>query len=153
MRAFLIFLLTLGVFVHAPAAEAVAGRVIKVLPLLLDQQGRVALSPSLIDRDAYQAELREHAGQVSGIRYDVKWSVKNVGEQKLKLRVELRGVNAINLPKTKTLETEVTPGRFSRWTELPLTGEEYKNFVAITAWRATLWSGDQQLGEQKSFLW
>ncbi len=153
MRALLIFLVAASTFVHATAAEAVAGRVIKVLPLLLDQQGRTALSPSLFDRDAYQAELRQHANLVSGIRYDVLWSAKNAAGQKLKLRVELRGVCGTNLPKTKTLEVEVIPGKYRQWTELPLTGEEYKSFDAITAWRATLWSGEQQLGEQKSFLW
>ena len=152
MRAILILLLTLGLFVTARAAAAVTGRVVKVLPLLLDQQGRVALSPSLFDRDAYQAQLRQHTNEVSGIRYDVEWSAKNSGE-KLKLRVELRGLSDANLPKVKTLETEVAPGYFRQWTQLTLSGDDYRKFGAITAWRATLWDGDQLLGEQKSFLW
>jgi hypothetical protein len=153
MRALLILLLTLGLFVHARAADAVTGRVVKVLPLLLDQQGRVALSPSLFDRDAYQAQLRQHTNEVSGIRYDVEWSAKNAGAQKLKLRVELRGLSEVNLPKLKTLETEVAPGWFRQWTPLTLAGDDYKSFGAVTAWRATLWNGDTLLGEQKSFLW
>jgi hypothetical protein len=153
MRATLILLLTLGLFAVAHAADAVTGRVVKVLPLLLDLQGRTALSPSLFDRDAYQARLREQTNQVSALRYDVQWSAKHAGENKLKLRVELRGIGAANLPKFKTLETEVAPGFSSRWTSLTLGGDEFKGFGAVTAWRATLWAGEQQLGEQKSFLW
>jgi len=153
MRALLILLLTLGLFATARAADAVTGRVIKVLPLLLDYKGRVATSPSLFDRDAYQARLRQLTNQISGVRYDVQWSAKNAGAQKLKLRLELRGVTEKNLPKLKTLETQVTPGWFSQWTEFPLAGADYKSFGGITAWRATLWNGDALLGEQKSFLW
>jgi hypothetical protein len=153
MRVFWILLLSLGLFVTARAADAVAGKVVKVLPFLVDQQGRIAKSPSLFDRDAYQAYLRAHPNLVSGIRYDVLWSAKNAGESKLKLRIELRGLDTSKLPKFKTLETEVKPGFFRQWTELTLSGEEFKNFGSVTAWRATLWDGDRQVAEQKSFLW
>ena len=153
MRALLILLLMLGLCGAAPAADAVTGRVVKVLPLLLDLKGRTALSPSLFDRDAYQAKLRQETNQISAIRYDVLWTTKNAGEDKFKVRLELRGVSTNSLPKFKTLEAEDTPGYFSRWTSLTLNGDEYKSFGAVTAWRATLWNGDQQLGEQKSFLW
>lgn len=153
MRALLILLLTLGLFAAVHAAEAVTGRVVKVLPLLLDQQGRTALSPSLFDRDAYQARLREHTNLVSAIRYDVQWSAQNAGENQLKIRLELRGVSTNSLPKLKTLESEATPGFPGNWTSLTLAGDEFKSFGAITAWRATLWHGGELLGEQKSFLW
>ena len=148
MRRILIALLlccSLAVF----AADAVAGKVVKVLPFLLDTQGRIAKSPSLFDRDAYQAYLHAHADEVSGIRYDV---LCNAGE-KLKLRVELRGAGERSTPKVETLEAEVAPGSFNNWTEIKLTGEDYKNFGTVSAWRVTLWNGDQQVGEQKSFLW
>jgi hypothetical protein len=153
MRAVSILLLMLGVCVTARAADAVTGKVVKVLPFLVDQQGRIALSPSLFDRDAYQAQLRQHTNEVSAVRYDVLWSAKNAGDASLTLRVELRGVNTNNLPEFKTLETTVTPGFFRQWTELLLPGDEYKKFGGITAWRATLWDGGQLLGEEKSFLW
>jgi hypothetical protein len=153
MRALCILFLAVGLAFVARAGEEISGKVIKVLPFYLDQQGQIAKSPSLYDRDAYQAELREHTNLVSGIRYDVLWSADNAKDTKLKLRVELRGVDAGNLPKFKTLETEVTPGYFRKWTELPLTGDEYKAFGGVSAWRATLWDGDRQLDEQKSFLW
>jgi hypothetical protein len=153
MRALLILLLTLGLCAAAHAADAVAGRVVKVLPLLLDLQGRAALSPSLFDRDAYQAKLRQETNQISAIRYDVQWAAKNAGEEKLKIRVELRGVSTNSLPKFKTLEADATTGFLDNWTSLTLAGDEYKSFGGVTAWRATLWDGDKLLGEQKSFLW
>ena len=153
MRALLILLLTLGLFVTVHAADAVSGRVIKVLPFLVDLKGRIALSPSLYDRDAYQAQLRQHTNQVSAMRYDVQWSAKHAGDAKLQLRLELRGLGEGNTPKFKTLETEVTPGFFSHWTQFTLDGEEYRKFGAVTAWRATLWADDQMVGEHKSFLW
>lgn len=153
MRVLWIFLFLSGLFVTAYAGDAASGRVIKVLPLFLDQSGRVALSPSLFDRDAYQAELREHTNLVSGVRYDVLWTASHAKDAKLTLRVELRGVGGSNLPKLQTLETNVVPGFFHRWTAFTLTGETYHQFNAITAWRATLWDGDRLLGEQKSFLW
>ena len=32
------------------------------------------ISPSLFDRDAYQAYLRQHTNEISAIRFDVLWS-------------------------------------------------------------------------------
>ena len=153
MRALSILLLTLGLLVTSHAADAITGRVIKVLPFLLDQQGRIALSPSLFDRDEYQAQLRQHTNQVSAIRYDVQWSAKHAGDTKLKLRLELRGLGEGNQPKLKTMEAEVTAGYFSKWTPFTLDGDEYRKFGAVTAWHATLWEGDRMVGEHKSFLW
>ncbi len=153
MRALSILLAILAFAISAPAAEAVTGRVVKVLPFLLDQQGRDSLSPSLFDRDAYQARLREHTNLVSAVRFDVLWKASKAPDEKIKIAVELRGVGTNSVPKLMTLETNVVPGHFRRWTELPLAGNAYKNFGTVVAWRVTLWNGDQQLSEQKSFLW
>jgi hypothetical protein len=134
--------------------QAATGRVIKVLPLFTDLQGRIAISPSLYDRDAYQVILRDHPEQRSGIRYDVQWKTKGPVWSQLKLRAQLRGVAQGNLPKELVLEKNVEAGgRFSHWTNLLLTGEDYKGLVEVTAWRVTLWEGDEMIGEQKSFLW
>jgi hypothetical protein len=135
------------------SAGAATGRVIKVLPHFLDLQGRHSLSPSLYDRDAYQARLRQHPDQRSAVRFDVQWKAKQAGGATLKLRAELRGIAHGNLPRQKVLEQEVKPGTFSKWTALTLGGEDYKDFGEVTAWRVTLWDGDHLLGEQKSFLW
>ena len=153
MRALLILLASLCVVVADHAANAVIGRGVKVLPFLVDQQGRIAASPSLFDRDAYQAYLREHTNEVSAVRFDVLWKATKAPEEKLKIAIELRGVGAKSVPTFTTLETNVVPGIFRRWTAIPLAGEGYKNFGRVVAWRVTLWNGGQLLGEQKSFLW
>ena len=137
----------------AAAIPAKTGTVVKVLPLFLDLKGHDALSPSLYDRDAYQAFLRQHTNDVSAIRFDVLWKASNAKGAKLKLRAELRGVGERGMPRQTVLETEVTPGFFRSWTSLTLGGDDLKKFGSLVAWRVTLLDGDQLLGEQKSFLW
>lgn len=153
MRRFFATLFLLGSFAAAFASDPVTGRVIKVLPLFLDARGRDAVSPSLFDRDAYQVYLREHTNEISAMRFDVLWKASNARETKLKLRLELRSVSTNSLPRQTLLEQTVTPGHFSRWSSLALAGADFKNFGELVAWRATLWSEDLLLAEQKSFLW
>ena len=152
MRRLLMIFLLLGSLGVGAAAEP-AGRIVKVLPMFLDQQGRDSLTPSLYDRDAYQVQLREHPKQRSALRVDVLWKAAHTGDVPLKLRVELRGLGTNNLPRQVTLEQPVTPGFFRKWTSLTLGGDDYRKFGDVTAWRVTLWAGDQMLSEQKSFLW
>ncbi len=137
----------------AAAPPAATGRVVKVLPLFLDREGHDAISPSLFDRDAYQAFLRQHTNEISAIRFDVLWKASNAKDAKLTLRAELRGIGNGGLPRLTVLETNVTPGWFRSWTSLKLGGDEFRNFGSLVAWRVTLWKGDRLLGEQKSFLW
>ncbi|HZL14278.1 MAG TPA: hypothetical protein VFC85_09065 [Verrucomicrobiae bacterium] len=153
MRRFFTILLLLGSLPATFAASAVTGHVLKVLPLFLDLKGHEAVSPSLFDRDAYQAYLRAHTNEISAIRFDVLWKASNADKTKLKLRIELRSVGGNQLPSRTILEKEVTPKFFRSWTSILLSGDDYKNFGHVVAWRATLWSGGQMLGEQKSFLW
>ena len=166
MRRFLTILLLSGSFAAASAKDAVtgagraaaapaakSGRVVKVLPLFLDLNGHDAKSPSLFDRDAYQAFLRQHTNEISAIRFDVLWKASNAKDVKLRLRAELRGVGEHGMPRQTALETEVTPAFFRSWTALKLEGDELRNFGSLVAWRVTLWNGGQLLGEQKSFLW
>jgi hypothetical protein len=142
------------VLAAGPPADAATGRVIKVLPHFLDREGRHALSPSLYERDAYQAQLRRHPEARSGVRFDIQWKARGAVYAPLRLRVELNGTAKGDRPSQTVLETEVKPGGwFSHWSSLPLTGEAYRKFGDVTAWRVTLWEGDRLLGEQKSFLW
>jgi hypothetical protein len=139
----------------ALSTEAAEGRLLKVLPQLLDLKGRHTTSPSLYDRDAYQAYLRLNPTNISGIRFAVQWKGGS-SDAPLKVRVEMEGIVQAKGPSTtkKVLEREVKPGGwFGRWTYIPLTGEDYAKFGSITAWRVTLWEGDRLLSEQKSFLW
>jgi hypothetical protein len=136
-----------------PAPAGMTARVVKILPLFLDTNNAVATSPSLFDRDAYQAKLRKHENDVSGIRFDVYWKAHNTHGTKLTLRLELRGVSTTGMPTQIELLRTVTPGFFHHWTSLTLNGLAYKQFGVLAAWRATLWDGNRLLNEQKSFLW
>ncbi len=153
MRRWLLSLFLMGSLSAAFAGDAVTGRVVKVLPFFLDLKGQEALSPSLYDRDAYQAYLRRHTDQRSALRFDVLWKTSDGGGAPLKLRVELRGIGEDGMPRRATLEQAVRPRFFRHWNSLTLGGADYKNLGELVAWRVTLWSGNQQLSEQKSFLW
>jgi hypothetical protein len=136
----------------ALASDPVTGRVLKVLPLFLDTNGVDAMSPSLFDRDAYQAQLRRHPEQVSAMRFDVLWKAQAASEP-LTLRAELRGVGDRALPTLITLQTNLIAKTTRHWTSLAIGGADYKKFGSLVAWHVTLWDGDKMLGEQKSFLW
>jgi hypothetical protein len=126
----------------------------KVLPHWLDSKGRHSLTPSLFDRDAYQAFLREHPAQRSTIRFDVQWKLKGASTAPLKLRVEARGVARGSLPATFVLEKDLKArGRFSNWAAVTLPDKDYQNLGDITSWRVTLLEGTIVLSEQQSFLW
>lgn len=136
-----------------PLAQAAEGKIIKVLPHLLDAQGRTTLSPSLYERDAYQAHLRKHPELCSALRFDIQWKQRGSSPDKLKLKLELRtskGTPAAPL----TIESAVqSDGWFSTSTGLVVAGEQYKTMGDVIAWRVTLWDGEQLASEQKSFLW
>ena len=155
MRGRLLLIATFCWFVSTAIPVAAAtGRVIKVLPQFLDKEGRHALSPSLYERDAYQAYLRKHPEEQSGMRFAIQWKSHGGVYSPLKLRVEIRGSVKDGLPTHTVLETEVKPGGwFSHWASLSLTGDTWEKSGQVTAWRATLWEGDELLSEQKSFLW
>jgi len=142
-------------FAASLPAAAASGGVIKVLPMFRDGQGRHSLSPSLYERDAYQAYLREHPEKRSGMIFEVQWKAKGPAVAGLLLRLELRGSSTEgHLPKELILEQPIEPGGwFSHWTGIPLATGPAKELGELTAWRATLWEGDRLLGEQKSFLW
>lgn len=134
-------------------AAAATGRIYKVLPHLLDRQGRHTLAPSLYERDAYQAYLRRHPQECSALRFDVHWKAKPPKTPSLKLRLELRTASG-DSARPLVLEQPVeAKGRFSRWSSLALEGEAFKNAGGVIAWRATLWQGEDLLAEVKSFLW
>jgi len=137
-----------GLVVGSRAASA---RLVKVLPHFVDFQGRIALNPSLYERDAYQAHLRAHPTDRAGLRFDVQWKSREALQ--LTLRLELRG-NRGRDGTTAVLEEPVKyRGLFSTWSQISLSGDAYKKFGELSAWRATLWDGDKLIGEQQSFLW
>lgn len=139
--------------VAAADANAATARINKVLPHYLDQQGRHTLAPSLYERDAYQAHLRQHPEERSAGRFDVHWKTPGAHSKNLKLRLELRG-SAMESPKPLILDLPVeAPRFFSKWSSLTLRNSDYEKLGSLIAWRATLWDGDTLLTERKSFLW
>ncbi len=144
-------LLAVLLFLSAAFTHAGEGKVLKVLPHFLDREGRHTRSPSLYERDAYQAHLRKHPEEIAALRFDVNWSAGGKPAS-LRLRVEARGGKAAAQPKV--VETTVKPGwTGSAWSALALDKDAYQQLGGVTAWRVTLWDGEQMLAEQKSFLW
>ncbi len=155
MRRLLLFLLAFGLSIAANVVFAADGKVSKVLPFFLDLKGRHSLHPSLYERDAYQFYLGKHPEMRSGMMFHVNWKVSGKPNAPLRLRLELRGTAEGNLPRELLVEKAVKPGGwFGRSSELTLSGQEYAHLREITAWRVTLWEGeDLLLGQQQSFLW
>jgi hypothetical protein len=153
-RRFLFGLLLLCGVALTLSAEAATGRIKKVLPLYLDLKGRTMLSPSLYDRDAYQAILLSHPENRSGMNYAIQWKTKGPVSDSVRLQLDVRGIAEGGVPKRLTLTSPVKPsGWFGRWTEIVVSPVDYKQLGEITAWRASLWEGDHLIAEQKSFLW
>ena len=151
MRGFKLLPVVLVLSASALGGEAATGRIIKVLPHLLDREGRHTLSPSLYERDAYQAFLRKNPEQCAGLRFDVHWKAKRAAGTRLLLRVEIRGSKAA---KPALLEQPARPNHwYRRWSSLRVDGDSYRKVGEVIAWRATLWEGDRLVAEQKSFLW
>src|SRR5580658_5965408 len=97
------------------AADASEGKVCKVLAQFLDKKGRQSLSPSLYERDAYQAYLRKHPLLRTALHVEVQYKAKRLDWQKTKLRAELRGL-LTNSIETVTLEAPVKKsGLFANW--------------------------------------
>lgn len=141
-------LLFLALAVPLMAAE---GKIHKVLPHFIDKEGRHSLSPSLYERDAYQAQLRNRPEQRAGLRFDVHWKARK--SNALKLRVDMRG-SITNEATNVTVEMPVKPPKiFSKWSAIPVRGDDYLRLGELRSWRATLLDGDQVLAEQRSFLW
>lgn len=136
----------------ASTVPASGVRIKKVLPHWLDKQGRHLLSPSLLERDAYQALLRKEPDRRGGLRFDVQCGTLPPGASFV-LKLEVRG-SKNNTPTFVTFEQALPPkARFHRWQVLTLTPEQYQSLGELVAWRATLWSAHQPVAEQKSFLW
>ena len=148
-RAFALFLWA----ALALAAHGAEARIMKVLPHYLDLEGRNAISPSLYERDAYQDFLRKNPDQRSALRFDVHWKAKGSRPQPLLLKVEIRSASG-NQIKPLVIQKTVKPSRWkSRWSSVAVEGKDYAELGEVVAWKASLWNGETQVAELKSFLW
>lgn len=133
-------------------AEAASGKIVKALPHYLDLKGRHTIHPSLFERDAYQARLRRAPELCSTMRFDVQWKAKET-QGPVRLRLEARGQKT-PLSKPDIFETEIPKARrFSQWTAVTIPKESFERLGGVIAWRVSLWEGETQIAEQKSFLW
>ncbi len=146
-RAVLLFVILAGF--DAAAAD---GRITKVLPQFLDAQGRHALSPSLFERDAYQAELRKHPDRISALQFNIHWKAARPTGSHPVLRIEVRTSRHAG-PDVLVLESPLPGKATGGWTPLTLDAEAYRAAGDIQAWRATIRDGTRVIAESKSFLW
>jgi len=132
---------------------AKTARIGKVLQHLEDAEGRIALQPSLYERDAYQALLRESPEKVRALRFEVNWGgvVKNT--KRLTLRMEVVGANTAPGKPAVYEQVVRNKGIFTNWSVLRVDKEAYEKLGRVVSWRATLWDGEKLIAEQKSFLW
>jgi hypothetical protein len=153
MRRYAASFIVLGFLLSTAVTWAAEGKVCKVLPQFLDKKGRQSLSPSLYERDAYQFYLRKHPTLRTTLRVTVQYKARGLDWQKTILRAELRGLLTNSLQTITLEEPAKKTGFFGSWANFTLTGDDFKKFGELVAWRVTLWEGDKQLSEQESFLW
>ncbi|HIG30955.1 MAG TPA: hypothetical protein EYQ50_25405 [Verrucomicrobiales bacterium] len=153
-------ILLIGLILISMVFPATAGkqkptdRVMKVLPHLLDQQGKHLLSPSLYERDAYQAFLRSNPEEVSTTRFDIKWKSKRKKKTPLKLRIQLLGSEAYtSKPFVREISTSVKHRILANWSSIALSSREHEEIGKIIAWRVSLWADEKEIAHQQSFLW
>jgi hypothetical protein len=147
------FIVCLFLIGGSAVVEAASGRIIKVLPHYLDLEGRHTLSPSHFERDAYQEILRANPARRSARRFDIQWKARGWPAGEYRVRVEVRGSKSHTFDPY-VLEENFRAGRwFSRWSGVTLSGEPYVELGEVTAWRVTLWAGEELLDEQQSYLW
>jgi hypothetical protein len=140
-------------FVGAAGISAEPVKILKVLPVFVDAEGRHSVSPSLYERDAYQAELRRDPSRKAAMRFDVQWKAPRASRDALQVRLELRGAQAHTTEPLVIEQPLKRTGWPECWTRIPVTPEAFKHLGSVLAWRATLRQGERVLAEQKSFLW
>lgn len=136
------------------AAESSRVKAIKVFQFLVDAEGRHALSPSLLDRDAYQAHLRKHPAKVSGLRFVIQWKRQSGAVTRPSIRLEVRHGNGNTIGElSKTALLKVRKARRSQWHRITISGEEYARLGKVIAWRVSFWDEETMLAQEESFLW
>jgi hypothetical protein len=145
--ALALLLLLAGLPLHAGE-----GKILKVLPFYLDAKGRNALSPSLYERDAYQALLKHDPKLRKALRMDVHFKTASASTN-LQLRIELRCNKEGQVTNSTRVASVSRTGFIGRWQSLKIEGEAFEKLGSVLAWHVSLWDADRQIAEQKSYLW
>lgn len=128
-------------------------KILKVLPHYLDENGKHALSPSFLERDAYQALLRQNPDRVTGVRYDILWQIQAPSDEPWALSMSLRTASRPG-EAPLTLEQPVSGAKRGRgWVAVQLDGDAYREAGEVIAWHLQVLDGELELASQRSFLW
>ena len=139
-------------WVACGAAYAGGDRIVKVLPHYLDVHGKHAVSPSLFERDAYQAMLKANPDKRGGMQFDVRWKSGVASRRERVLRLELvTPKHPESLPLV--IEQALPPKRKSGWAKVPIGAATAKEAGEIVAWRLALVVDGATVASQQSFLW
>ncbi len=148
MRIFALIILA-PALAGCSALEPQSGpNIVKVLPHYLDESGNHTDGPTLLHRDVYQDKLRKNPDLVHAVRFDVNW----YGAGEVKVRFELRSTK-VGVETMIIERVETASGRRTHWTPILIDAATYKTFGQPESWRVSLWQGETQVDEQKSFLW
>lgn len=153
MRRVAGYVFALAFMIWCGTTLAASGKIIKVLPHFFDKEGRIALSPSLYERDAYQALLRRKPDLCGGMRFDIQWKTEHARDTNLVLRLELVTAHS-GVDRTLLFEKNVkAKTTWSRWSSISLAFDEVKQIGDVIAWKVSLVRKDKELAAQRSFLW
>ena len=148
MRIFALIILA-AAWVGCSALQPQSGtNIVKVLPHYLDASGNHSDGPTLLHRDVYQNKLRKNSDLVRAVRYDVNWQGTGTVTVRLEIRSTKAGVETMIIERVETASD-----RRKHWTPILIDAATYKTFGQPESWRISLWRGETQVGEQKSFLW
>ena len=102
------------------------------------------------ERLLYGAVTQADRNARNGQYYTIFWKA-NDRSQPVTVRFEYRQANT-GL-KVQVKEEQVADVKSHNITHLQVTGSEYKDQGSVTAWRATILSGKEELAHADSFLW
>ena len=147
--------LSIGTLASCSSAQrGPGGSVSKVKIYRLDPTQRLKVSDPAIrfEKQHYLYGAVTHAEQMerAGQYYNVFWKVED-RSQPVTVRFEYRQRDT-GL-KVKIKELEVTDVRRSNVTAFQVTGEEFRKDGPVSAWRASVVRGKDQLVDYTSYLW
>ena len=134
-------------------ANAGSVKIFKVLPHYLDKEGRHALSPSLFERDWYQALLKADPEKCSTVRFDVQWRNTLSDLNDLNIVIEVRGSKQGEDTIIVTEKLSPKKSIWSRWKKVKIPEKDFLKIEGINAWRVIIRDGETNLREYRSFLW
>ncbi len=166
MRFALIFLATVLVTLRLPAETALFNdyEVLKVNHELLDGTGGTEGEVGdLVSKAKHQRTLSSSVTSpslnttnvVTGIRFIVHWRAPASEIPNFDVKVEARGT----IPQTNEETAKIlirkypqTP-TYSGWTFIDLTGDTFRRFGALMAWRVSLLQNGRVMASRHSFTW